>query len=72
LKMARQKNAKIIAVTANPASAMAMACDIMIRVPIERDNDPNDYLDTASMLAMTAIFDAVALAIQPADTSKKE
>jgi D-arabinose 5-phosphate isomerase GutQ len=72
MKMARQKGVKILAVTANPASAMAMACDIMIRVPIERDPDPNDYLDTASMLAMTAVFDAVALAIQPELSDKKD
>lgn len=71
MKMARNRKAKIIAVTANPASTMAMASDIMIRIPIERDPDPNDYLDTTCMLAMTAVFDAVALAIQPDSTGKK-
>jgi D-arabinose 5-phosphate isomerase GutQ len=65
MKMSRHKKAKIIAVTANPASTMALICDVMIRIPIERDADPHDYLDTASMLAMIAVFDAVALAIQP-------
>ena len=65
MKMARQKNAKIIAVTANPASPMAMACDIILRVAIDRDAEAHDYLATSSMLAMIAVFDAVALAIQP-------
>lgn len=65
MKMARHKNAKVIAVTANPASTMALICDIMLRVPIERDVDIHDYLDTATMMAMIAVFDAVALAIQP-------
>lgn len=65
MKMARTKKAKIIAVTANPASRMALDCDIILRVPIERDPDPSDYLDTTCMLAMTAVFDAAALALFP-------
>jgi D-arabinose 5-phosphate isomerase GutQ len=65
MKMARQKNAKIVAVTANPASTMALIADCMLRVPIDRDIDIHDYLDTSSMLAMIAVFDAVALALQP-------
>jgi D-arabinose 5-phosphate isomerase GutQ len=72
MKMARNKKAKIIAVTANPASTMAMACDIMVRVPIERDSEPEDYLDTTCMLAITAVFDAVALAIHPDTTGNHE
>jgi D-arabinose 5-phosphate isomerase GutQ len=72
MKIARQKKASIIAVTANPASTMAMTCDVMIRVPIERDPDPNDYLDTTCILAMTAVFDAMALAIQPLTAEKED
>jgi D-arabinose 5-phosphate isomerase GutQ len=70
MKMARQKSAKIVAVTANPASTMALMCDIMLRVSIDRDIDTHDYLDTSSMLAMMAVFDAVALAIQPGSESR--
>lgn len=65
MKMARQKKVIIVAVTSNPASTMALICDIMMRVSIDRDTDTHDYLDSSSMLAMIAVFDAVALAIQP-------
>ena len=65
MKMARHKNAKLITVTANPASPMAMASDLIVRVTIDRDAEAHDYLATSSMLAMIAVFDAVALAIQP-------
>lgn len=65
MKMARHKNAKVVAVTANPASPMAMASDLIVRVAIDRDAEAHDYLATSSMLAMIAVFDAVALAIQP-------
>ena len=65
MKMAKHKNAKIITVTANPASPMAMASDLILRVSIDRDTEAHDYLATSSMLAMIAVFDAVALAIQP-------
>jgi D-arabinose 5-phosphate isomerase GutQ len=70
MKLARNKKAKIIAVTANPASTMALTCDFMLRVSIDRDTDTHDYLDTTSMLAMMAVFDAVALAIQPNSNDK--
>jgi D-arabinose 5-phosphate isomerase GutQ len=72
MKMAHHKKAKIIAVTASPASTMALICDLMIRIPIERDSDPHDYLDNASMLAMIAVFDAVALAVQPEKDGKPD
>ena len=44
---------------------MAMASDLIVRVTIDRDAEAHDYLATSSMLAMIAVFDAVALAIQP-------
>jgi D-arabinose 5-phosphate isomerase GutQ len=72
MKMAKQKNAKIIAVTANPASTMALTCDIMLRVTVDRDMDTHDYLDTSSMLAMIAVFDAVALSIEPGGKRREE
>lgn len=65
MKMARHKNAKVVAVTANPASTMALTCDIMLRISIDRDADTVDYLDTSSMLGMIAVFDALALALMP-------
>jgi D-arabinose 5-phosphate isomerase GutQ len=72
MKMARQKNAKIVAVTANPASTMALTCDIMMRVTIDRDTDMHDFLDTSSMLAMIAVFDAISLALRPDSYQKEE
>ena len=65
MKIARQKNARTVAVTANPASPMALLSDLMLRVSIDRDAEAHDYLATSSMLAMIAVFDAVALSIQP-------
>jgi D-arabinose 5-phosphate isomerase GutQ len=72
MKMARQKSARIVAVTANPASPMALSCDVMLRVTVDRDTDTHDYLDTSSMLAMIAVFDAVALSIEPQGIKKEE
>lgn len=72
MKMARQKSARIVAVTANPASPMALSCDIMLRVTVDRDMDTHDYLDTSSMLAMIAVFDAVALSMEPQAIKKDE
>lgn len=72
MKMARQKNARVIAVTANPASTMALMCDVMMRISIDRDIDAHDYLDTSSMLAIIAAFDAVALALQPGGNGRQE
>lgn len=70
MKMAKQKKAKVVAVTANPASTMALIADFMLRVPIDRDIDIHDYLDTSTMLAIIAVFDAVALALQPGTGAK--
>ncbi len=65
MKIARQRSARIVVVTANPASPMALLSDLMLRVSIDRDAEAHDYLATSSMLAMIAVFDAVALSIQP-------
>ena len=60
----REKNAKVIGVTNNPASPLALRSDILLRVPVEREVDQKNALATASTITMIATFDAIAVAIQ--------
>ena len=59
----QEKGAKIVGVTNNPASPLALRSDILMRVPVEREVDENNNLATASTITMISAFDAVAVAI---------
>lgn len=55
----REKGIKMIAVTANMDSQLAKAADIVLHIDVE-ESDHNQMLPTASILAIIAIFDAIA------------
>lgn len=59
----KTKQAFLIAVTENPDSPLARAADLLLRVKVEREPDPFNMLATASTLAVTAVFDAVCIAL---------
>lgn len=54
------KGARLISVTENPESALGKAADILVRVEVKREPDRFNMLATASTMAVTAVFDAVA------------
>lgn len=59
----RQKKGKIIAVTENEQSELAQKSDIFLKVKISRESDDFNMLATSSILAIIALFDAIAVAI---------
>jgi D-arabinose 5-phosphate isomerase GutQ len=59
----RAKRAFLIGVTENPASRLARASDLFLRVAVAREPDPFNMLATASTLAVIAFFDAVCIAL---------
>lgn len=64
IKPCVNKGVKIIAVTSNPASQLALKCNILLRVSVEREVDEKNALATASTIAMISAFDAIAVSIQ--------
>jgi KpsF/GutQ family protein len=57
------KRVFIIGVTENPDSVLATESDLLLRVAIEREADEFNMLATTSTMAVTAVFDAVAIAL---------
>ncbi|NLU40634.1 MAG: SIS domain-containing protein [Firmicutes bacterium] len=54
------KKARIIGVTENRDSVLARSSDILVEVRVDREACPFNMLATASTMAVTAVFDAVA------------
>lgn len=59
----RAKRAALIGVSENPASQIAQASDIYLRIAVEREPDEFNMLATASTLAVIATFDAICVAL---------
>ncbi len=57
------KGVRTIGVTSNPASQLALKCDVLLRVSVEREVDQKNVLATSSTIAMISTFDAIAVAI---------
>ncbi len=57
------KKATIIGVTENEKSVLAQQSDILMKVKIEREADDFNMLATTSTMAVTAVFDAVCIAL---------
>ncbi|MDD4796190.1 MAG: SIS domain-containing protein [Eubacteriales bacterium] len=64
LEIAHNKKARVVAVTANPASLLAIKADFMFIVTVERKADDHNALATNSTIAMIAAFDAIAVALR--------
>jgi KpsF/GutQ family protein len=59
----RTKKAFIVGVTEKVDSPLARAADLVIKVRIEREADEFNMLATTSTMAVTAVFDAVCIAL---------
>ncbi len=59
----RIKKAFIVGVTEKVDSPLARAADLVIKVRIEREADEFNMLATTSTMAVTAVFDAVCIAL---------
>lgn len=59
----KQKNAFLIAVSENPDSKLAKACDLYLKVRVEREPCRFNMLATSSTLAVIAVFDAICIAL---------
>lgn len=59
----RTLGAKVIAVTGDETSPMAENSDLVLKVRVEKEADDHNILATGSILAVLAVFDAIAIAI---------
>lgn len=59
----RTKKAFIVAVTEKEDSPLARSADLVMKVKIEREADEFNMLATTSTMAVTAVFDAVCIAL---------
>ncbi len=63
LKICKQKDVKVITITENLDSVLAKKADIVIAMKIEKESDRFDSQGTSSFVALSAIFDALQVAI---------
>lgn len=59
----KAKGAKLVAVSENPDSQLALSADIYVKVKVEREPCRFNMLATASTLAVIATFDAICIAL---------
>jgi len=58
----RKIGARIVALTGNAESSLAVASDAVLYCPVQREADPLDLAPTSSSTATLALGDAVAVA----------
>jgi len=63
IKICKEKGVKIISVTENLKSVIATESDIVIPMKIKRESDKYDSQGTSSFVALSAVFDALQVAI---------
>lgn len=63
LPAVRRIGAKIVAITANPDSALARAADVVIETPIRKEACPLDLAPTVSTTVALAVGDALAVTL---------
>jgi KpsF/GutQ family protein len=68
----KAKKAILVAVTENPDSVLARACDLLLTVRVEREADPFNMLATTSTMAVIAVFDAIAIVLMEASGYTRE
>ncbi|WP_322806148.1 SIS domain-containing protein [Thermanaerothrix sp.] len=71
-KIARQRGAKVIALTENPASTLGQLSDIVVRVQAPPDVDPYGMIATGSSLVNAAWGDALCVVLLQARGYTKE
>lgn len=63
MHICRKKEATIIAVTENLDSPLALGSDIVIKMYVERESDKYNCQGTSSFVVLSAIFDALQVAL---------
>ena len=61
--IARKKGASVISVTENPGSPMAGQSDVTLPMKVHREADRHDAQGTSSFAALSAVFDALQVAV---------
>ncbi len=63
LSIGKRKGATVIAITENMASPLAAGADIVLRSHVERESDKHNQQGTSSFVVLSAIFDALQVAL---------
>ena len=63
VSIAKEKEARIIVVTANPDSVLARSADALLLLPLVPESDRYGVMSTASFVATVSIFDALMMGI---------
>lgn len=63
IDIARKKNASVISITENICSLMAQASDITLPILVAREADRYNAQGTSSFVALSAVFDALQVAV---------
>jgi arabinose-5-phosphate isomerase len=72
LRMLKRLGVPLIAVTSNPASALAQAADVHLDLGVRREACPFNLAPTASTTASLALGDALAMAVSVAKGFREE
>lgn len=63
LRICQQKHVTVIGITEDLAAPLALGADIVIRMHVEREADRFNSQGTTSFVVLSAIFDALAVAV---------
>ena len=72
IPVCKSKGAIIIGVTQMTGSVLAQNCDILLNVVVEREPDPWNLIASGSILAVMAVWDAIAFTIMQHNGFTKE
>lgn len=68
----KEKGAKLITVTENEESELAIAGDLILKIKIDKEADSFNMLATSSTMAILAVFDAIMVLIMTQESYKKD
>ena len=63
MQICKQKGATVISITENMESPLALGADIVIKMHVEREADKYNSQGTTSFIVLSAIFDALQVAL---------
>ncbi|GAG99941.1 unnamed protein product [marine sediment metagenome] len=68
----KEKGAKLITVTENEESELAIAGDLILKIKIDKEADSFNMLATSNTMAILAVFDAIMVLIMIQESYKKD
>ncbi len=72
IPVCKAKGAIIVGVTESEKSKLGQNCDILFKVPVERESCPWNLIASASILAVISAFDAIAFTVMQNNGFTKE